>query len=245
MVNDLSDPLLSEWLTYHLTLGVQHFYIFDNRKTFPPYSRPSPNRNPQIDPDLSENSLIRPFLDANLITLIHFPFSPSTNFHWNSVQGCSFHVFLSQFGQYNHWVGLFDVDEFFFPSGAVDNKGGADNKEERGTTTTIGKEQGEFRDSSILSILSYMENSRRTRRSEPQNPIISAMFDSTEMKCPEENNNYYMAPKSSNRTAMSTHCLIEGFPFRQYEWINGLYYRRIILFFSLVYDCNNCRYQDY
>ena len=71
MVNNLTDPLLTEWIVYHILLGVEHFYIFDNSK----------DRSGS-----SKYSTLRPFLNANLITLIDYPFSPAKGLHWNSVQ---------------------------------------------------------------------------------------------------------------------------------------------------------------
>jgi len=88
MIDNIDNPLLVEWLVYHLALGVEHFYIFDNRKVFPSiYYDSSGNSDPQL-----QNSIIRPFLDANLITLIYYPYSPAGDFLWNSIQGNTFEV---------------------------------------------------------------------------------------------------------------------------------------------------------
>ena len=85
MINDVSCPLLVEWLVYHILLGVEHFYLFDNRKIYLPR-----NASAAAERRLAIDNLLRPFLDANLVTLVYFPFVPlgdkGWQHHWNSVQ---------------------------------------------------------------------------------------------------------------------------------------------------------------
>ena len=104
MTNDLSGSLLVEWLMHHILLGIEHFYIFDN-------SDYSVHTN-----DYLRTVPIRPFLDANIVTLIRFPFSPVKNVHWNSIQEHSFASALQKYGVYTHWLGFYDPDEFFVPN---------------------------------------------------------------------------------------------------------------------------------
>ena len=90
------DPLLVEWLLYHLLLGVEHFYLFDNSKqpccmydtatslgsdctcTY------TQNRSDRIHLRLPPR--MASLMDAGLITIIPYHFSPSKGLHWNSVQ---------------------------------------------------------------------------------------------------------------------------------------------------------------
>ena len=101
MVDDINSPLLIEWLTYHSLLGVEHFYIMDNSKI--------------VDHSSTYlwDSRIRPFLDSNVVTLIHFPFLAPTNVSWNSIQEHSFYTAIQKYGIYSEWMGFFDIDEFF------------------------------------------------------------------------------------------------------------------------------------
>ena len=108
MTNDLSSNLLVEWLVHNILLGIQHFYIFDNSD----YSLYESN-------DYLRTSPIRPFLDANIITLVRYPFSPVKNIHWNSIQEHSFATALQKFGIYTSWLGFYDPDEFFIPNEAL------------------------------------------------------------------------------------------------------------------------------
>lgn len=105
--------------------GIEHFYFFDNGKVPHSYSH-------------IENSEIKPFLDANLITLINYQYSyPKGEFWAQNQRGelflyvffndkffeiyafystASFQVFLQKYGMYSQWVGLYDIDEYFVPS---------------------------------------------------------------------------------------------------------------------------------
>ena len=101
MVDDINSPLLIQWLTYHSLLGIEHFYILDNSKTV--------NRSSSY---LWE-SRIRPYLDSNVVTLIHFPFISPTTVSWNSIQEHSFYTAIQKYGVYSKWMGFFDIDEYF------------------------------------------------------------------------------------------------------------------------------------
>ena len=83
MTNRVTDPLLVEWLVYYLLAGVEHFYLFDN----------SPTTNLSTQDPLR---LLRPFLDAELVTLISLPYKAEK--HWDAVQSASAQISLQQFG---------------------------------------------------------------------------------------------------------------------------------------------------
>lgn len=106
MVDDLESSLLYEWLIYHIMIGVEHFYIFDNSK-----------KENNIF-----NSQLKLFIDANIITLIFFPFSPtnytpnhSKKMHWSEVQVSELNIAMKTFGNTSLWMSTSDEDEFFFP----------------------------------------------------------------------------------------------------------------------------------
>ena len=109
MIDDINNFGIVEWLVHNLALGVEHFYIFDNRKIYS-------DANTSLDSLEIENSVLKPFLDANLITLIYYPFCQDKERYWNTIQSATFEVFLQQFGHYSKWVGLYDIDEFFVAS---------------------------------------------------------------------------------------------------------------------------------
>ena len=193
MVNDLHSPLLVEWLVYNIALGVEHFYLFDNRKHFPS----SDGR--YVDNQLL-HSAIRPFLDANLVTLIYFPYSPSGAYWWNVVQVSTFAVMFHQFREYNKWVGIYDLDEFFLPFNRFRDEG-----------------------KDILDILTEMDE----QASSPASPYVllgpgshpdAAWFNTVEMFCDV---NGTTAAVSKRRKALTTHCFIEGGRFYEMDIVNG------------------------
>lgn len=94
MVDKIDSRYLIEWLIYHILLGVEHFYLFDNRKLY--IQRNITSRPHDLERNLVMNSLLRPFLDANLVTLVYFPFVPvggsTWQEPWNTIQKSYFNV---------------------------------------------------------------------------------------------------------------------------------------------------------
>jgi hypothetical protein len=177
MISDLEDPLLREWLVYNLALGVQHFYLFDNRKIFP-----NSENGGEVNAMLQGSSL-RPFLDANLITLIYFPFSPAgEGVGWNQIQGMTFQVMIQQFGYYNKWVGFYDLDEFLLPSPDL---------QEEFVSHPIGHKDHDH-NNIILNILTKLEKNSKNRIDKDLSKTVDAiLFNALEMEC-DNKDNYYL-----------------------------------------------------
>lgn len=87
MTNRVTDPLLVEWLVYYLLAGVEHFYLFDNSPSSS-FSNVGSSQDPL--------RLLRPFLDAELVTLISLPYKAAK--HWDAIQSASAQISLQQFG---------------------------------------------------------------------------------------------------------------------------------------------------
>lgn len=80
---------IREFIAFHLAVGVEHFYIYDNAST--------DNTAEQI----------KPFVDAGLVTLISYPKkppSPEADIH------C-----MTSFRKESKWIACIDADEFLFP----------------------------------------------------------------------------------------------------------------------------------
>lgn len=82
-------PYLREWLEYHLILGVEHFYLYQNNS--------------------SDNYLqvITPYIERGLITLVDWPDYPgqySAYFNW-----------YQTYRQETRWAAFIDADEFLCP----------------------------------------------------------------------------------------------------------------------------------
>lgn len=185
MLDNLEDPMVNEWLVYNILLGVEHFYIYYNSK---------------VSTYNLQRSNLRPFLDANIVTLIYFPYQHTE--HFNAVQHVALNSHLHLFGGYTEWVGYWDVDEFYLPSPDIIEK--LYNKE---MSICL-----------ICHVAALLSNDRA--------PAI--MFDSIEMDCDGElskenffhgGNNIPLASsnnfKYQGRVAVSTHCDREGFLFRE------------------------------
>lgn len=84
-----SADYLAEWLAFYTTLGVEHFYLYNNEST-----------------DAHED-VIAPYVAAGSATLIDFP--------GRGVQHAMYAHCLGSFGPRTRWMMFCDDDEFLFP----------------------------------------------------------------------------------------------------------------------------------
>jgi hypothetical protein len=87
---------LDEWLQFHLLMGVEHFYIYENGST---------------DHSLS---ILLPYQEAGFVTLVpwhHFSV-------WANTQRLANAHAIANFGMSTTWMAFFDVDEFVLPTDA-------------------------------------------------------------------------------------------------------------------------------
>ena len=82
-------PYIEEWIKYHLIIGVEHFYIFDNGST---------------DGTLK---IMKPYIDDNIITLINFP--------GFKMQIKAYNTAIKKFKNYTKYMAFIDADEFIYP----------------------------------------------------------------------------------------------------------------------------------
>ena len=103
VVDNLESPMVIDWILYHIMIGIEHFYIFDN-------SRKHHN-------DIKYSQLV-PFIKANLLTVIYHPYIVCDNnqeSRWNlDVQEVTLNTALLRYGPYIDYLGTNDVDEFLF-----------------------------------------------------------------------------------------------------------------------------------
>ncbi|WP_342150770.1 glycosyltransferase family 92 protein [Methylorubrum sp. SB2] len=80
------ETYLEEWIAYHVAIGVEHFFIFDN--------------------DSTDNTrrLLRKYITLGLVTLIDWPMKPGQIFAYNYA--------IKIFGHTSKWMALIDIDEF-------------------------------------------------------------------------------------------------------------------------------------
>lgn len=200
MVEVLNDVMVNEWIVYNIMLGIEHFYIYYNAKG--------------TDFNL-ETTILRPFLDANIVTLIYFPFLHTV--HYNNVQHAAMNAFLHGFGRYAQWVGFWDVDEFFLPGAAY--------------VPYLHKPPQPYTQPIVPIITAKLGGWNE--------PAI--MFDTLDMDCAANSTNFYaggdnlaLAPAGSSgaaahqaqmqvqrREAVTTHCLRTGYLFQELKVGHG------------------------
>lgn len=87
---------LLEWLEYHIHVGVNHFYIYNN------------DDNPKLS-----DRLMRPYVEEGYVTNIH----SARMFRkpvWSRQSDANLDA-ISRFGQNTRWMALLDMDEFLYP----------------------------------------------------------------------------------------------------------------------------------
>lgn len=77
---------IQEWIEYHLLIGVEHFYIYDNDS----------NDNLRL--------LLDSYISRGIVTYIFCP--------GKTMQMPAYNDALIRFGKYNHWIAFIDADEF-------------------------------------------------------------------------------------------------------------------------------------
>ena len=82
-------PYLKEWLEYHLLIGVDHFYLYDNNS--------------------SDNymDILEPYIAAGTVTLLSWTL--------DHAQTAAYEDCIRRFRDESDWIGFIDVDEFIVP----------------------------------------------------------------------------------------------------------------------------------
>ncbi|MBS0621101.1 MAG: glycosyltransferase family 92 protein [Verrucomicrobia bacterium] len=84
---------LKEWIEYHLLIGVEYFYLYNN---------------------LSKDSyleVLAPYLEAGRVELYDFPHAPLCNYD----QKTTYNHAIEMARGHNKWLAIIDVDEFLVP----------------------------------------------------------------------------------------------------------------------------------
>jgi len=82
-------PFLKEWIDYHKTIGIDHFYLYNN------------NSNDNYE------EVLTPFVNEGLVTLIDFPYNHA---QFRAYKDCYF-----RFRNESKWISFLDADEFICP----------------------------------------------------------------------------------------------------------------------------------
>jgi Glycosyltransferase family 92 len=91
---------LAEWLEFHLLVGVERFFLYDN------------------DSDDEHRDVLAPYLDAGLVVLHDWPGSSQTGQELNAVQMGAYEHCIATHPADARWIAVIDADEFLFsPTG--------------------------------------------------------------------------------------------------------------------------------
>lgn len=83
-------PFLKEWLDYHLTVGVNHFYLYNNNS------------------DDNYKEIVKPYVEKGIVTLIEWPYDHS---QFKAYKHC-----YDNFRSETNWLSFLDADEFLYLS---------------------------------------------------------------------------------------------------------------------------------
>ncbi len=88
---------LKEWIEYHKIVGVEHFYLYNNRS------------------EDHYQEVLEPYLKAEEVTLIDWPYSYTGLEQWYRIQAKSYmHCANRALGK-TEWLAFIDLDEFIVP----------------------------------------------------------------------------------------------------------------------------------
>ncbi len=93
-------PYLREWIEYHLLMGVEHFYLYNNLS--------------------NDNYLkvLKPYIKRGLVTLVQWPyFDPdgASPYYWCEMQKRSYENAMQRARGKYRWMAFIDTDEFLVP----------------------------------------------------------------------------------------------------------------------------------
>ena len=91
---------LPEWIEFHYSQGVDHFYLFNN---------------------LSRDDYmghLQPYINQGIVDLIEWPLEAACLYHWNQIQCNAYMHGLREYKDESKWIAYIDNDEFLFsPTG--------------------------------------------------------------------------------------------------------------------------------
>lgn len=93
------DRFLKEWVDFHLSLGVRHFYLFNHLST--------------------DNYLtvLGPYIEKGVVELEDWPYpsKPGSEADWTRIQAAAYRRGIEKAKKESEWVAILDTDEFLFP----------------------------------------------------------------------------------------------------------------------------------
>lgn len=93
------DRFLKEWIDFHLLMGVEHFYLFNNLS--------------------SDNYLtvLHPYINEGIVELHDWPYASQAGSQadWTNIQSSAYRSGIELAKGESKWLAIIDTDEFLFP----------------------------------------------------------------------------------------------------------------------------------
>jgi hypothetical protein len=90
-------PYLKEWIEFHRLMGVEHFYLYNNRS---------------VD---NFRTVLAPYIEKKIVDLIQWPYRFKEGSHWSPIQCSAYQETIDKVKGKVKWLALLDIDEFLFP----------------------------------------------------------------------------------------------------------------------------------
>jgi len=87
---------IPEWIEFHKKQGVDHFYLYNN------------------DSKDCPESILKPYIEENIVTLIPWNFSHIAQSDWNQIQVNAYMDCIERIRYSDTWCAFLDTDEFLF-----------------------------------------------------------------------------------------------------------------------------------
>ena len=91
------DRFLKEWIDFHLALGVDHFYLYNN-----------------LSKD-NYRQVLQPYVDRGIVDLYDWPYASKDQNNWTKIQSAAYREGIKLAKETSEWVAIIDTDEFLFP----------------------------------------------------------------------------------------------------------------------------------
>jgi hypothetical protein len=87
---------LPEWIDFHRSQGVDHFYLYDNLS----------NDDPEY--------VLKDYIKDGSVTLVKWPYESLNQADWNKIQCSAYMHCVKKYGHNSLWMAFLDTDEFLF-----------------------------------------------------------------------------------------------------------------------------------
>lgn len=88
---------LKEWIEYHRLIGVEHFYLYNNRSQD------------------NYKEVLTPYINQGIVELVEWPYESTSVEHWTRIQCSAYNDAIKKSTKTSRWLAVLDIDEFIVP----------------------------------------------------------------------------------------------------------------------------------